>query len=127
MDQVRTSDAKAMLATLLNLAAEHALDRGETERAHAFATGALSAAQVVGRTSQVALASAVLARLAVRTADQGNALTLLEPWRGKLSDPFALSSRARAAVERALHELAPIGARTKAATKPAPSSSIQGR
>lgn len=128
LDHVRTADAKAMLATLLNLAAEHTFVRGETERARDFATEALAAARLVGRTSQAAVACALLARLAMRTPAQSAATALLEPWRAMLCDPFALSSRARAAVERALREsVPPAGSKNKVATKSARSSSIQGR
>jgi DNA-binding SARP family transcriptional activator/tetratricopeptide (TPR) repeat protein len=104
LERVRDADAKAMLATVLNFAAEHDLARGRLERAHERASEALSAAQAVGRHNQVAIASATLAHLAIRASEPSSAREYLDPLRTELTVPFALSAYARNAVERALSE-----------------------
>jgi DNA-binding SARP family transcriptional activator/tetratricopeptide (TPR) repeat protein len=104
LGRVRDADAKAMLATALNFAAEHDLLRGRFERARERASEALVAAQAVGRNNQVAIARATLARLAMRTSERKNAQAQLDPLRADLEVPFALSAYARNAVERALRE-----------------------
>jgi len=101
---VREADAKAMLATVLNFAAEHDLEDGHFERALARANEALAAAQAVERHNQVAIARATLARLSARGRDTDSAQTRLDPLRTDLAVPFALSAHARKAVERALRE-----------------------
>jgi len=102
--RLRDADAKAMLATVLNFAAEHDLEHGDLQRARARAGEALAAAQAVERHNQVAIARATLARLAIRTSEHEGAHAQLDPLRAELDVPFALSAHARNAVERALHE-----------------------
>jgi DNA-binding SARP family transcriptional activator/energy-coupling factor transporter ATP-binding protein EcfA2 len=104
LGRVRDADAKAMLATVLNFAAECDFVHGRFERACERATEALVAAQAVGRHNQVAIARATLARLAMRTSERKNSHAQLDPLRSDLEVPFALSAHARNAVERALRE-----------------------
>lgn len=104
VERVRAVDAKAMLATVLNFAAEHDLARGRLDLARARATEALAAARAVERQNQVAVAHATLARLAIRTSERHGAHAHLDPLRAELEVPFALSAYARSAVERALCE-----------------------
>jgi len=101
---VRIADAKAMLATVLNFAADHDLACGHFERAKVRATEAVAAAEAVERNNQVAIAKAILARLAMRAADRNGARAQLDPLRAELAVPFSLSLHARKAVERALRE-----------------------
>jgi|SRR5450631_2433210 len=103
--RVRDADAKGMLATVLNFAAEHDLAHGRLRRARGRATEALAAAQAVERHNQVAIARATLARVAIRAREGQSADAELEPLRLDLEVPFALSAYARNAVERALREL----------------------
>ena len=105
LGRVRDADAKGMLATVLNFAAEHDLARGRLVRARGRATEALAAAQAVERQNQVAIARASLARVAIRAREGQSAHAELEPLRLDLEIPFALSAHARNAVERALREL----------------------
>jgi predicted ATPase len=104
LGRVRTADAKAMLSTVLNFAAEHDLARDRCGRAGERANEALAAARSVERNNQVAIARALLARLAMRASGREGARDLIETLRAELSVPFALSVCARAAVERALRE-----------------------
>jgi tetratricopeptide (TPR) repeat protein len=104
IERVRAADAKVMLATVLNFAAEHDLACGRLDRARARATDALAAARTVERQNQVAIARATLARLAIRASERHGAHVHLDPLRVELEVPFALSAYARTAVERALSE-----------------------
>jgi hypothetical protein len=102
LDRVRAADAKAMLSTLLNLAAENDLAHGCLERAPARASEALAAAKAVERSNQVAIARAILARLALRASDLEGAEALIAAIRPELATPLALSAYARRAVEGAV-------------------------
>jgi DNA-binding SARP family transcriptional activator/energy-coupling factor transporter ATP-binding protein EcfA2 len=104
LGRVRDADAKAMLATMLNFAADHDLACARFDRAGELATAALAAARAVERNNQVAIAQATLARLAMRASDRDGARAHLDPLRAELAIPFALSAFARNAVERALRE-----------------------
>jgi hypothetical protein len=104
--RLRDADAKAILSTVLNFAAQEDLARGCRERAHDRAAQALLAAQSVGRQNQVAIARATLGRLSIRANEYDRAHAHLDPLRTELEIPFALSAHARIAVERALQELA---------------------
>ena len=102
LDRVREADAKAMLSTLLNLAAEDDLARGHLERARTRAREALAASRAVERSNQVAIARAILARLALRGSDRAGAEALIASMRPELATPLALSAYARRAVEAAV-------------------------
>lgn len=60
LTQLRAQDSKAVLAAVLNQAAELDLRRGEAERARARAREALDAARLVGRERQLARAQGML-------------------------------------------------------------------
>ena len=60
LEELRRQDSKALLSTLLNLAAAFARERGEEERARRWATEALEVASAVGRQQQVAKATELL-------------------------------------------------------------------
>jgi hypothetical protein len=101
LDRLRTVDAKGMLAFALNLAADLDLARGQGARAELRARQALAAAEAVGRTSQIALARAVLGRAARSRGDDTAATAALAPTEALLADPLGISDRARRAVLRA--------------------------
>jgi hypothetical protein len=101
---VRDADANAILAIILNFAAEHDVTFGLFARAEDRAAEALAAAQIVERNNQAAIAKATLARLAIRATDRDRAHVHLAPLRAELAIPYALSKHARNAVERALGE-----------------------
>ena len=106
MDAVRAADAKAMLSTLLNFAAEYDLGRGRHDRAESRANEALAAAATVERRNQVAIAQAILSRAALARGDRAAAATSLEAARVDVDVPLVLSVHARRAVERALEDFA---------------------
>jgi predicted ATPase/DNA-binding SARP family transcriptional activator len=111
LGRVRDADAKVMLSTLLNFAAENDLLQGRPGRARQRASQALIAALAVERTSQVIIARAILARLALRAGDRAGAGQLLHPAAAELGVPFAVSSHARRLAEQALAELDAAAAR----------------
>jgi DNA-binding SARP family transcriptional activator/tetratricopeptide (TPR) repeat protein len=123
--QVRVADAKGVLATVLNFAAEYQLDRGDSERATALASEALAAANAVERSNQIAIATALLARLAHRAGQTKRARELIEPLRPEAVNPLTLSLHARRAVERALRETSEP-ATTKSGTQSRRPTSIMG-
>ncbi len=100
LEELRAVDAKGLLAYTLTHAAERDLARGLLERAELRATEALGAAKAVKRRSQVALASAVLAEVALERGDRQQAERLHEEIAGEARLDEAVSARARAAVER---------------------------
>jgi DNA-binding SARP family transcriptional activator/predicted ATPase len=123
--RVRAADAKSVLATTLNIAAEYHLDRGDTERATAQANEALAAATVVERSNQIAIATTILARLAHRAGQTNRARAVIEPLRTAAANPLALSLHARQAVERALREISePAPAKVRFGTQSRRPSSL---
>jgi DNA-binding SARP family transcriptional activator len=125
--QVRIADAKGVLATVLNFAAEYQLDRNASERATALASEALAAAKAVERSNQIAIATALLARLAYRAGQTKRARELIEALQPAAADPLALSLHARQAVERALREIGePAAAKAKSGTHSRRPTSIVG-
>lgn len=101
--ELRRVDAKGYLAYALNVAAEHDLADGDVATARVRASEALGAASTMKRASQVAIARAILARSGAR-ADAAAELAAVA---ADMSRPYALSARARAAVEAARAALAP--------------------
>lgn len=118
LDDVRAADAKTMLSTLLNFAAENDLAAGRLDRARQRAEEALRAASVVERKNQIALARGLLARLSIAAGDRAAAEEHLAPTRLDLEVPLALSVQARRAVDRALENLAAMSAGTSLIDKP---------
>jgi tetratricopeptide (TPR) repeat protein len=94
---LREIDAKGMLAGTLNLAAETDLRAGRADRARARAEEALAAAGAVERWSQVTLARAVLARLALAAGDREAARAAMAPVAAHLTAHLGISDRARRA------------------------------
>jgi DNA-binding SARP family transcriptional activator/tetratricopeptide (TPR) repeat protein len=92
--ELRNFDDKANLAYFLNECARFELACGSLDAAEAHAREALAAARAVRRTTEVAVAHAVLARIAQAAGDSGGlsqhvaALT-------SIGDPERLSARAR--------------------------------
>jgi hypothetical protein len=95
--RLREVDAKGMLAYALNFAASLDLARKRNESAHARATEALRAAEIVERRTQVVIAHAVLGQVALATGDQASAARHLDDARADASTPLRVSARARAA------------------------------
>jgi tetratricopeptide (TPR) repeat protein len=125
--RVRTADAKGVLVTALNFAAEYHLDRGDADRATTLATEALAAAKVVERSNQIAIATAILARLAHHAGQTKRARELIEPLRQDAANPLALSLHARQAVARALRETDEAApAKAKSGTQSRRPTSIEG-
>jgi DNA-binding SARP family transcriptional activator/tetratricopeptide (TPR) repeat protein len=119
LDDVRTADAKTMLSTLLNFAAEHDLANGRHQRARRRAEEALRAAAAVERKNQVVVARSILARIEIAAGDRPAAEAHLVIARADLDVPLELSVQARQAVTRALEELASLPA-AAAAAAPSP-------
>ena len=113
LGRVRDVDAKAMLSTILNFAADHDLACERLERAQERAAEALAAAKAVERNNQAAVARATLARLAIRATDRNGAQAQLDPLRAELATPLALSAYARNAVERAMREFQDVSSEAR--------------
>jgi DNA-binding SARP family transcriptional activator/tetratricopeptide (TPR) repeat protein/energy-coupling factor transporter ATP-binding protein EcfA2 len=101
VERLRQVDSKWMLAYVQNSAATRDLDAGLHEAARRRAEDALSAATVVDRRSDVALACAHLARVALKEGRPAAARRHLGTVRGDLDSPYGVSARARRAVEEA--------------------------
>jgi DNA-binding SARP family transcriptional activator len=97
---LREVDAKGMLAYTLTLAAEVDLEHGRYASAERRAEEALRAASAVGRLTQTALARSVLARAALGRGDRELGRSHFEAATSDLSEPLAVSARARSAVAR---------------------------
>lgn len=106
LERLRLIDTKGLLAYAQNLAAEIDLAAGRLAGAERRATEALGAARTVERRSQVVLARAMLARIALLEGDREAAKDHLAVARGDACDPERVSARARRAVERLATELA---------------------
>jgi hypothetical protein len=100
LSRLREIDAKGMLAYVLVAAADMDRLAGRVERAQARANAALAAAEVVQRRTLVAVASALLAELALARGDRAGAAARLQPLAEDVASPAALSERVRARVQR---------------------------
>jgi DNA-binding SARP family transcriptional activator/tetratricopeptide (TPR) repeat protein len=110
LDEVRAVDAKTMLSTLLNFAAEHDLVSGLHQRARRRADEALWAATAVERKNQMAIARSILARIEMAAGNCAAAEAHLAPVRPDLDVPLALSVQARDALTRAIEGLVSLPA-----------------
>jgi tetratricopeptide (TPR) repeat protein len=99
LEGLRSSDAKGMSAYVLIVAAEHDVVSGRLDAAERRAEEALALATTVNRRSQMALAHAVLGRVACARGNNRAAKRHLDAVHPDLERPLALSARARAAVE----------------------------
>lgn len=103
VERLRSIDNKAYLAYALNWGAAIHLDAGRLDRAEACALEAFQAAKAVERITEVVVACALLARIAVRRGDGEATRARMQRLAGEVSDPQRLSARARA-------HLAPVSA-----------------
>jgi len=99
IDELRTLDANAALAYVLNTAAAQDLAAGNSADAERRASAALAAAGVLDRRSEAALARATLGRLALARGDRATAEAELEATRADRATPLRLSARATKAVD----------------------------
>jgi tetratricopeptide (TPR) repeat protein len=102
---LREIDDKSHLAYVLNLAAGVYLDGGCIAAAQALAGEALAAAKTVRRWSEAVIAESVLARAAVASGDAPEAADRLARLLQEATDPYAVSTRARAAIATAAEAL----------------------
>jgi DNA-binding SARP family transcriptional activator/predicted ATPase len=93
--RLRDIDSKAHLAYLLDSVAEVELSRGDHESARRRVIEAVSAAEIVGRRSEVARGRALSGRIALASGDRSRALAELEAIRGDLAKPMEVSARVR--------------------------------
>ncbi len=98
--KLREVDVKGMLAHVLVFAAELDLDNGRYDRAESRAAEALGAAELLNRRSLVALARAVLARVALARGELDQARAHLLPIEPDMRRPLGVSARARVQVSR---------------------------
>jgi len=110
---LRAADAKQRLAYVLVRAGEYALQRGEPERARAWAAEALPLAAAVERPSELVLARVVLVEAAMRLGAAEEAERERAELASLLESERALSFRARQAGERAAQVLPPVPKRRK--------------
>lgn len=107
---LRDLDAKAMLAYALCGLADHAFAAGALEGAERCAGEALTAAALVDRRSELAVARALLGQVALARQDRSAAAAHLLATREDRERPLGLSARALArlgALETALEDFAP--------------------
>jgi DNA-binding SARP family transcriptional activator/tetratricopeptide (TPR) repeat protein len=100
--RLRELDAKGMLAYVLNSVAELHLDAHRVDEAQVAAEEALRASSTVDRRTEIVLARAALARVALARGARQAAEEHLRDCQDDHAKPFAISARAR----RALDELA---------------------
>ncbi len=105
LSELRAADSKWMVAWSLVFAAELDLADGEADLAHARATEALEVAESAARPGLVVHARALTARTAVARGDHRAAKPHLQVLRSETVLLETLPSRARAAVQRTLHEI----------------------
>jgi DNA-binding SARP family transcriptional activator/tetratricopeptide (TPR) repeat protein len=98
---LRALDDKAQLAYVLNQIAVWRFGHGRLEAARAAATEALGAAQAVRRTTEIVVASSILAHIEARSGDARKAVKMIESLMANLGDVSFLSARARAELDRA--------------------------
>jgi hypothetical protein len=94
---LRALDAKALLSRALTLAAATDLEYGHLQRAAIRAEEALSAANVVGRRTEIVMALVLLARVALRRGDAATAERYAQATALELRDPLAVAAHARQA------------------------------
>lgn len=94
LDALREQDSRWMLAYVQVEAALHDLHATQNDSAGRRALEALAAAEAVGRRSEVAMAHALLGRIALRRGDPGEAEAHMPAARRHLSEPGVLSARA---------------------------------
>lgn len=111
--ELRAVDDKAHLAYVLNHVAALALEAGRVDEAQAAASTALVAAKAVGRSTEVAVASALLAGVAYTRGCSEEAAAHLLPWIAVEPGSHSASARARGFIERVrLFEQGASAART---------------
>ena len=104
LTSLRDFDDKAHLAYVLNFAAHDALALGEYSRACTAATEALMAARAMLRTTEIVVATSILARAECADGDRSAAVARLHTLVSEC-DFETLSARARANLERAAHDI----------------------
>jgi len=98
---LRAFDDKAQLAYVLNQVAAFRLARGRLDGARMAALEALAAARAVKRTTEIVVASAILASIEARSGDTRQAVRSIESLLAGVGDETILSARARADLDRA--------------------------
>ena len=117
-ERLRVVDAKSVLAYTLNAAAELALRAGRRDDARAQAGKALAAASAVRRVNQIAVAHALLGRIAVLDGDAVTAQSHLEAVQPLLREPLALTAHARQQLVALEDLLQPVPPRRSGRTRP---------
>ena len=102
---LRAFDDKAQLAYVLNQVAAFRLARGRLDGARTAAMEALGAARAVKRTTEIVVASAILASIEAGSGDTGQAARSIESLLAGVGDVSALSARARADLDRVRQNL----------------------
>jgi DNA-binding SARP family transcriptional activator/tetratricopeptide (TPR) repeat protein len=97
LETLRAIDAKALLSRALTLAATTDLEHGELQRAAIRSEDALAAAVAVGRRSEVVMALALLARIALHRGDTATAERYAQAMACELRDPHSVAAHARQA------------------------------
>lgn len=102
---LRAIDTKGHLAYALNFVASLDLRAGRISLAKARAEEALSAAEAVGRRTEVARARTVLAQIAHQTGAASSASAHLEALRDDLDRPLGLAATVRSAIAHVASEV----------------------
>jgi DNA-binding SARP family transcriptional activator len=105
LDSLRAIDTKGHLAYASNFVADIEIASGALDRAKRRAEEALTAAEVIGRRTEVARARSLLSRIALMSGDIDSARAHIEAVRADLADPLVLAASARHAILAGASEL----------------------
>jgi hypothetical protein len=114
---LRDFDDKAHLAYVLNFAAHDALAHGQDAQARTTATEALTAAREMSRTTEIVVATSILARVECVGGNRPAAIARIHALASEC-DVATLSARARTSLERAAQEIGLVSAPAQMQGKP---------
>ncbi len=105
LTSLREFDDKGHLAFVLNFSAHDHLSRGQCDHARSAATEALTMARAMSRTTEIVVATSILARTQCIEGDRSAAIARIQALTSEC-DLSTYSARARASLEQAVHDIA---------------------
>jgi hypothetical protein len=106
IDELRKIDASALLSRALLFVAASDFEAGNLQETAARANEALSAAEQVGRRSEIVLARSILAQVALASGDTAGALQQAKLVSSDLKEPHLIAAHARRAAQAVLRSSA---------------------
>ncbi len=100
VEALARADAKSVLAYVLTMAAEMAIERGAFAEASRLSRQALDAAEPLGKPSAIILAHAALGRATLGAGDLAAARSHLDLGRALIDHPYGVTRRSREALQR---------------------------